>query len=237
MKMARSGSTDDLAGLRVDESTLSPEEKVRLDYIQKISLEADAMIRQAGFKIDDDGEEPAIDERAIMDTKWSGQSEVEATASSQRNFNDLTGRPGLLFFDVIAIVAFAAIGRSSHSEGTSDIIALLTTAGPFLISWLLLSPLLGGFSREATKSKGSVLQGTLLPWAVSMPAALALRGFAKGAVPPTPFIIVTLISTFALLNASRYLYILLNGETSDGEFKQAGALEVFKMVGALMRRW
>ena len=228
--------TDDLSSLKVDESKLSAEEKVRLDYIQKISLEADDMIRKAGFNIDG-GYEVGVDERAVIDTKWSGQSDVEATTSSQRNFNDLTSRPGLLFFDVIAIIAFAAIGRSSHSEGVSDILALLTTAGPFLLSWLLLSPLLGGYSREATKSKGAIVQGTLLPWAISMTVALVMRGLAKGAVPPTPFIIVSLISTFVLLNASRYLYISLNGETSDGEYKQAGALELFKMVGTLMRRW
>ena len=67
--------------------------------------------------------------------------------------------------------------------------------------------------------------------------ALSIRGLLKGAIPPTPFIIVSLISTYVLLCLWRFSYVVLVGETSDKEYKTAGFLEVFKMVGTLMKRW
>ena len=72
---------------------------------------------------------------------------------------------------------------------------------------------------------------------MSVGVALAIRGYFKGAVPPTPFIVVSLVSTLSLLSAYRYVYISLVGETSDEDQRNAGALEVFKMIGSLIKRW
>jgi len=95
----RSGNDDYLSGLKVDESKLSEEERTRLSYIQRLTNEADDLIRKAGFSID--GQQNAEEiERAVKDTKWSGQSDVEATVSSRKNYGDITSRPGLAVVDM-----------------------------------------------------------------------------------------------------------------------------------------
>lgn len=226
---------EDLDGLRVDESRLSSEERERLAFIQKLSNEADDMIRKAGFRID--GEQDAEEiERAVKDTKWSGQSDVEKTLASSNNYDDLKNRLGLAIVDFLAILTFAFVGRSNHGEEL-DLLAVFATALPFVAAWFALSPFTGAYSRQATSSKGGVPKGLALGWGVAMPLALGIRGLTKGAIPPTPFIIVSLAATFVLLSAYRFVYVFLVGATSDEETKSAGALEVFKMVGSLIKRW
>lgn len=166
----------------------------------------------------------------------SGQSDVESVRISSNNWSDLLARPGLLATDVLALLLFALIGRSSHNEGF-DLSNLLLTAAPFLLAWLALGPLLGAYSRTSTAKLSSIPLRLMAPWAVSIPAALAIRGLVRQAVPPTPFIIVSLVSTLLLLSLSRAVYISLVGETSDEEYRQAGSLEIFKMIGSLMKRW
>lgn len=50
-------NNNNLDDLMIDYDKLSPQEKERLDYIQKISKEADELARQAGFQVNDDDEE------------------------------------------------------------------------------------------------------------------------------------------------------------------------------------
>lgn len=236
--LAFSGKVDndnELDMLKIDESKLSPEERERLAFIQKLSNEADEMIRKAGFSIDGEQDIEEI-ERAVKDTNWSGQSDVESTITSSNNYKDLKNRIDLVVVDFLAILTFAYIGRSNHNE-VLDVLAILNTALPFLLSWFALSPFTGSFSRAATSSKGGIPKGIILGWGAAMPVAIAFRGLLKGAVPPTPFIVVSLISTLALLSAYRFVYVYLVGSTSDEETKSAGALEVFKMVGSLIKRW
>lgn len=230
-----SAGKDELEGLKVDETKLSLEERERLAFIQKLTLEADDMIRKAGFNID--GEQDAEEiERAVKDTKWSGQSDVEKSIASANNFEDLTNRRGLALVDLLAFLTFAFVGRSNHGENI-DLVAVLFTAVPFLLSWFTVAPFAGAYSRKSTASKGSIPQGVVLGWGLSVPLALAIRGLLKNAVPPTPFIIVSLVASFSLLVAFRFVYVFLVGETSDEETKSAGAFEVFKMVKTLIRRW
>lgn len=40
--------------------------------------------------------------------------------------------------DIVALVAFAAIGRQSHNE-TNPIEAVIATAAPFIVGWLLVA--------------------------------------------------------------------------------------------------
>jgi ABC-type antimicrobial peptide transport system permease subunit len=132
-------------------------------------------------------------------------------------------------------MTFALIGRSNHNEGF-DILSTLGTALPFVLSWALLSPLLGAYTGAATKAKSAILSGILPAWAISVPTGIAIRGALKGYVPPTPFIIVTLVSTLVLLYGSRYVYLSLVGSTNEEE-RDAGAFEIFKMIGTLVKRW
>lgn len=83
---------DDLNSLKIDESKLSDEEKERLQYIQKITAEADEMVKNAGFTFGDDNDEVM---QALEDTNWSGQSDLEIVKLSQNSPKDLLSRWGL----------------------------------------------------------------------------------------------------------------------------------------------
>ncbi len=231
----RGPENDDLSSLRSDETKLSAEEAERLSYIRRITEDADNLVKAAGFTLNGGMDEDQV-ERDVKDTKWSGQSDLDVNEKTQNNWNDVFSRKDLAFVDATALMGFAAIGRGSHAEGM-DIFGILATSLPFLCGWFLVSPLMGSYSRAATKTKGAVPPGLVLGWATSMPIALGIRGLLKGTVPPIPFIVISLVATFVSLCAFRYLYISLVGGTSDDETKDAGVLEVFKMVGSLIKRW
>ena len=175
-------------------------------------------------------------EKGIRETQWSGQSGLDVTTASNNNFGDLQNRPMLVIGDVAALLAFASVGRGNHGESV-DLFGSLWTAAPFIASWLAVTPFWGAYSRDATASKGAVPLKLLPGWIVAVPLALGLRGALKGAVPPTPFIIVSMVATLGFTSAWRVIYILALGETSDDESRKAGFLEVFKMVGTLVKRW
>ena len=227
--------SDSLDNLKLDTKGLSASEQERLDFIQKLTDEADDLVKAGGFSINNEQDEEEID-RAIKDTQWSGQSDVEMTTVSQKNYQDLLTRPGLAFGDVASFIVFALIGRSNHKEDIGVFTALFTAA-PFIISWLGISPFFGAYTRSSTASKGNIPTGLVLGWGISMVSALSIRGVIKGAVPPTPFIIVSLLSTFTLLCLWRLFFISAFGSSSDDEYKDAGFMEVFRMVGTLVKRW
>ncbi len=230
---------DDMESIRLDETKMPAGERQRLERIRRLAKEADQFAKDAGFIIDDDEDFDPDDfgtEIAVKDTDWSGQSDLDTVTLSSNSWGDMTSRQGLVVADIAALLTFAAIGRNNHGEGL-DIVALVGTAAPFIVSWLLLSPLLGSYSRAATSSKAGIPVKIAPGWLVSVALALAIRGTLKGSIPPTPFIIVSMVSTFGLLSAYRYVYISLVGETSDADQRSAGALEVFKMVGSLIKRW
>lgn len=230
-------TTQELENIKIDAKTIADKEKIRMDYINKLSLEADEIVKSAGFSLEGHSE---IDdknfEKSVQDTDWSGQSSLDVSYLSTNSLKDVIQRKDLALGDIIALIIFAGIGRANHGEAL-DIFNLVGTASPFIIAWLLVSPFFGAYSRAATASISNVPKQLFLGWAVSVPIAIALRSLEKAAFPPTPFIVVTMISTFILLSAWRLLYILLAGETSDDEFRKAGFLEVFKMIGTLIRRW
>jgi hypothetical protein len=123
-------------------------------------------------------------------------------------------RPLLTAIDTIALIIFAAIGKSSHTTtGDIDIIAVLLTAFPFVTSWLLTSPITNVYSPDATSDTSNVLLSTakkvVKGWGVAIPLGVVLRGVIKGYAPPVPFIIVTLISTLVILILARVLFAIV----------------------------
>ena len=122
-------------------------------------------------------------------------------------------RPLLAVIDIISLIVFAAIGKSSHSaNGDLEIFAVLMTAFPFVTAWLSTSPLTQVYSPDDTSDESNVIVSTGMKvvkgWAVAVPLGIALRGAIKGYVPPTPFIIVTLISTLVILVGVRVLFAI-----------------------------
>ena len=123
-------------------------------------------------------------------------------------------RPLLAVVDTISLIIFAAIGKSSHSaNGDLDLYAVLMTAFPFVTAWLTTSPITRVYSPDDTSNESNVLVSTgkmvVKGWAVAVPLGIALRGAIKGYVPPTPFIIVTLISTLVILVGVRVLFAVV----------------------------
>eukprot|EP01039_Chlorochromonas_danica_P008717 gene8717-9605_t len=206
------------------------EEKKRLEFIKKLNDEADHYAREGGFVVE---EEPY--EKPIRDTLWSGSSELEEVAVSKYNPLDVTHRPLLAFGDIVMFLIFALVGRANHHESLG-VVDIASTAAPFIGSWLAISPFFGTYARSSTASLGKVFSGIFLGWLVSLPAALAARTFLTDHVPATPFIVVSMVTTLALLFGWRSLYIVLFGATAEEE-REAGLFEIFKMVSSMMRRW
>jgi Protein of unknown function (DUF3054) len=232
----RNDVNDDYALMKIDESKLSPAEIERLAFIQKLTSEADEIIKAAGFSLDDEELDEKMVQRPIKDTKWSGQSDVEESVRSRNNLNDVGSRKGLATGDAAALFVAAAVSRSYFGEGL-DALGLLSSAVPFIASWLLISPFLGTFNREATSSKEAVPKGLALGWLISIPIAIAATEFFADVKSSPTSLIFTQVSVFISLGIWRLLYISLIGETSENEFKSAGFFEVFKMIKTLVKRW
>lgn len=142
----------------------------------------------------------------------SNESNIDSNSGFQKMYTPIN-RPLLAVIDTISLVVFAAIGKSSHSaNGDLDILAVLMTAFPFVTAWLSTSPLTGVYSPDDTSDESNIIVSTGLKvvkgWAIAVPLGIALRGAIKGYVPPTPFIIVTLISTLVILVGVRVLFAI-----------------------------
>lgn len=133
-----------------------------------------------------------------------------------------------------ALLLFAAIGRTNHAEEV-DVAQSVLAALPFLASWLFRSPCLGAYSRQATSSLSAIPFGVAPSLAVGTLSGLATRCTIKGYVPPVVFSVLTFVFSFILMCSTRVAYLKLFGATSDEKNKDAGAFDVFKMVGTLRR--
>ena len=227
---------DEYDSMKIDESKLSASEVERLAFIRKLTLEADEIIKAAGFSLNDEELDETVVQRSIRDTKWSGQSDVEESIRSKNNLNDVSNRKGLATGDAAALVVAAAISRSYLGD-SFNLLGSLPLAIPLISSWLLIAPFLGSFSREATSSKSNVPKGLFLGWLVSVPVALAATEIFRDVKSPITDLAIVQFLVLVVLGIWRLLYISLIGETSEEEYKSAGFFEVFKMIKTLVKRW
>ena len=115
--------------------------------------------------------------------------------------------------DMLAFLAFAAIGRGSHGEATglAAIPQVILTAAPFAIAWFIVTPFVGVYRRELLADPRKMAARTLLGWVLSWPMAMALRGiFVDHAVPPWTFAVIALVVNAAFLLIWRWPYALIN---------------------------
>ncbi|MFM2308616.1 MAG: hypothetical protein RLY87_736 [Chloroflexota bacterium] len=104
--------------------------------------------------------------------------------------------------DIGALILFAAIGRQSHAE-SNQFLAILSTALPFIVSWLVVSALTGLERPQAFKRW--IIQ--TLSWApLSALVGLALRAIWLERTIPFTFAIITICVTTFLLLAVRILF-------------------------------
>ena len=107
-----------------------------------------------------------------------------ATATKKENATqEKPAKPGisptrlLVLGDIVAFLAFAAIGRGTHNEptGLTAIPEIVLTAAPFAIGWFIVAPFAGAYRPELVKQPAAMVKRTALAWALSWPVALALR--------------------------------------------------------------
>lgn len=117
----------------------------------------------------------------------------------------------LLAGDVVAFIAFAAIGRDSHGLA-SGLAAVGETAGvaaPFIAGWLAVAPWLGAFSRSGTAGPARMLRTTAIAWPAALLAGSAARALVIGRWSPWSFYLVTFLVIFVLLAAWRLAFALV----------------------------
>lgn len=102
---------------------------------------------------------------------------------------------GALAIDVVAVVAFAAVGRASHECGVlgEGGIGLLTTAWPFVVALAL-----GWLVSLAWRRPFAPLRTGLPVWAVTLVGGMLLRALS-GQGTAVPFVIVAALTLLALL--------------------------------------
>jgi len=115
--------------------------------------------------------------------------------------------------DVLAIVAFAALGIVHH-WGTEFLLSnptrLLLVAAPFLLGWLVFAPLVGAYSPGAGESAKAAVPLAVRSW---LPAAVV--GLALRATPYFPgdfaltFAAITLVAGAVFLAVPRLLFFRL----------------------------
>jgi hypothetical protein len=103
----------------------------------------------------------------------------------------------LLAGDLIAVVAFVAVGQEDHGlvNEANPVLGVLLTAGEFGVPWLIAGLLLGAFRTGDRKGRpyASLLTRSLNTWLVAAPIGILIRSYALGrAVIPTVFLVATL---------------------------------------------
>ena len=99
--------------------------------------------------------------------------------------------------DVLILLLFTWVGRSSHAMSGTDIVAGLTTAAPFLISWFALAPWFGLFQAGVSQTWPKFVPRILLLWLIGGPLAGLLRALILGRPIPAgiipTFVLITMV--------------------------------------------
>lgn len=153
--------------------------------------------------------------RSYTYTSTVSESIVESPTALEATPLD---KPAKAAVDGVALITFAAIGKSSHApDGSIDVAATLAVAAPFLLSWFATSPLTTVY--EEVSGLSSVALQTARGWIVAIPLGIALRGFLKGYVPPTSFIVVTMVATLVILALARVVFTLVEEKLASTDTK------------------
>ena len=91
-------------------------------------------------------------------------------------------RPALLALDAVAVLVFAAVGRTSHVE---ELTGTLATAAPFLVGALV-----GVVAARCWRDPLAWRSG-LAVWVGAIVVGLALRGVVTGRLPPSFAVVAT----------------------------------------------
>ena len=194
---------------------ISPERKMKAGILSLSSFPTSA----GGFAVDQHIRQRRMDSGIASSTKTTLIMAFDD--DNNENEPDISGyasvlsRLDLALLDFISILLFAAVGKASHApDGSIDFVAVLITAFPFVLSWFLITPLMGSYNRIATEDAIGSLTYTARGWSLAVPVGCALRGLIKGYIPPTSFVIVTMIATLVIIGGARALYVVAKDKIS-----------------------
>lgn len=102
----------------------------------------------------------------------------------------------LILGDLLVLLSFVAIGRSSHALSMVDISAGLITALPFVLSWFAVAPLFGLYNPDLNRHFRQMLPRLATTWIIAVPVAHVIRALLLGrSIPsgiPLTFVLVSL---------------------------------------------
>jgi hypothetical protein len=133
------------------------------------------------------------------------------TTQAERRPTGAAGRLALLVAgDALAFLAFAAIGRASHSEaaGIDALAQIAYTAAPFAAGWFLAAPWAGAFRATLYGRPQALAARTALAWLIACPIGLVLRALLLQREIPLSFAVVTFLSVLAIMLVWRTLFAL-----------------------------
>lgn len=107
--------------------------------------------------------------------------------------------------DLLTLLLFTWVGRSSHTLPGSDIITALTTAAPFVLSWFALAPWFGLFRAGISQTWQKFVPRILIVWLIGGPLAGLLRALFLGRHIPEGIIPIFVIITMVV--ASLFMLI------------------------------
>ena len=115
----------------------------------------------------------------------------------------------LLLGDLIAILLFVFIGQQDHAttDVNNPIFGLLRAAFPFLITWLIVAPIVGAYPSAENITLQRLLVRGLNAWLIAAPLGLLLRAFLfeRGGIPAI-FMLLTLLVAGAFILIWRLLF-------------------------------
>src|SRR5258706_5075060 len=113
--------------------------------------------------------------------------------------------------DALAFMAFAALGRASHSEaaGIAAILQVAETAAPFAIGWVVVAPFAGAYPAELVQPPRLMPARSALAWLLAWPLRLLLGALIRQGTIPLSFAIVTLIANMLILLGWRGIFAWL----------------------------
>jgi len=108
-------------------------------------------------------------------------SQIESESQEQKSFI----QPAILIAgDLLVLLSFVWVGRSSHSLSVADIGASFFTALPFIISWFAITPWFGIYRQDVCQNWRSLVPRLLLAGVVAVLAAVVLRALFLGRPVP-----------------------------------------------------
>ena len=120
----------------------------------------------------------------------------------------------LLAGDLVALALFAILGRNTHDEaiGFGAVRAVVGTAAPFLVGWLVAASVFNVRWPQATSTVALMLRATLTTWVAAYPIAMLVRGVALGRTSPLSFYIVAFVVPLLLLLAWRLSFAVIEAK-------------------------